>query len=60
MTSISYLYNHLTTRWEAIESDDVAPNIYRVPNLPGDEEKYMEIPATVSLRSFHGEAEQHS
>ncbi|KIV99349.1 uncharacterized protein PV09_09007 [Verruconis gallopava] len=42
----SFLYNHLTSQWDPIEAVDVPPNVYRVPNLPGDEEQYLEIPAT--------------
>jgi hypothetical protein len=45
----SFLYNHLTTQWDAVQADDIAPNVYRIPNLPGDEEQYLEIPATVRI-----------
>ena len=48
----SFLYNHITTQWDPVQSDDIAPNVYRVPNLPGDEEKYFEIPEAVRANNI--------
>ena len=43
----SFIYNHITTQWDPVQSEHIPPNVYRVPNLPGDEERYLEIPAEV-------------
>jgi hypothetical protein len=49
----SFLYNHITTQWDPVQADHIAANVYRVPNLPGDEEQYLEIPAEVGLSNYH-------
>lgn len=44
----SFIYNHLTTKWDPVQADTIETDVYLVPNLPGDEEKYLEIPPEVS------------
>jgi hypothetical protein len=54
----SFIYNHITTKWDPVQVDTVATDVYLVPNLPGDEEKYLEIPPEVgdAILSLYAQA----